>query len=117
MGDLQKIIYISRVSCNGRSVVDFCIVPYHDLNLFSDFDVLLFDDLIVICSITALGSIPDRLIFRWSLHVDRTHHSEVIMSANSLTKMSCGTIQKSCGNVQKYHMMYGIFGRYHRTFL
>ena len=34
------------VSHKGRSVVDDCIVPYYDLNLYSNFDVLLIAELI-----------------------------------------------------------------------
>ncbi|CAC5415626.1 unnamed protein product [Mytilus coruscus] len=59
------------ISTKGCSVVDYCIVPYDNLNLFKDFCVIRANDLVTSAGFDVKGVdlklIPDHSLIKWSI--------------------------------------------------
>ncbi|CAG2197390.1 unnamed protein product [Mytilus edulis] len=62
------------VSTKGCSVVDYCIVPYDNLNLFKDFCVIRANDLVTSAGFDVNGVdlklIPDHSLIKWSIDLN-----------------------------------------------
>ncbi|VDI17339.1 Hypothetical predicted protein [Mytilus galloprovincialis] len=62
------------VSTKGCSVVDYCIVPYDNLNLFKDFCVIRANDLVTSTGFDVNGVdlklIPDHSLIKWSIDLN-----------------------------------------------
>jgi hypothetical protein len=53
------------VSTKGKSVVDYCLVPYDEFNSFSKFEVSLVQDLIAKFNVPIQSAIPDHSMLSW----------------------------------------------------
>ena len=78
------------ISIRGKSVVDYCVIPYETLGLFSDFQVIratdLFNQASCVCIVDPTGAvISDHSLLRWRLNLPRSSEDAQLNSSDQQT--------------------------------
>ena len=73
VANLFWIILLLWVSVKGSSVEDYCLIGHENMSLFSEFNVIIVSELIIVLNsiiVLSPNRLPDHSILSWNIKCD-----------------------------------------------